>query len=428
VKIVLLGVNHRTAPLELRERLAVEDPVPPLQKLVAGHEIDEAVLFSTCNRVEVVAVTRGLDEARLRLRSFFRRDLLGAGDQEGALDLDDHLYEHVDSDAMRHVLRVAASLDSMVLGEPQILGQTKDAYQRAVECGAAGPLLGRLFQHAFATAKRVRSETRIAQRPVSVARVAVDLARQIFEELGEKQALMIGAGEMIEMALESLRGAGLQAIRVANRTPERAAELAARFGATAHALDEIDELLPGSDMVLTCIGGDRPILDAERVSRALRVRRNRPIFIIDIGVPRNAAPEINELDNVYLYDIDDLGSVAKENAEQRRRETARAEAIVEEQRQRFDGWLSALRAVPTIKHLRERVEEVRVLELEKALRRIELGGKERDAVDALTRAIVNKILLAPVSRLRQEAEREEGLAYLEAARVLFALDDDEPGR
>ncbi len=415
-------MNHRSAPLDLRERLAVEDPEGPLQKLVASDELDEAVLFSTCSRVEVVAVTRSLEAARLRLRAFFARDL--GGDPVGE-ELDDHLYEYKDADAMRHVLRVASSLDSMVVGEPQILGQTKEAYQRSVECGAAGPLLGRLFQHAFATAKRVRTETRIAERPVSVARVAVDLARQIFEDFSDKQALLIGAGEMIELALESLRGEGLEAIRVVNRTPERAAELAARFEATAHGLDELPSLLREADVVLTSIGGDRPVLGVEQVHEALR-RRGRPIFVIDIGVPRNVDPRVDELDSVYLYDIDDLGSVARENAEQRRRETARAEAIVEEQRQRFDGWLTALRAVPTIKHLRQSDESIRNAELEQSLRRLDLDDRQREGVEALTRAIVNKILHGPVSRLRQEAEREEGMAYLEAARVLFALDEEDP--
>ena len=425
MKIVLLGMSHRSAPLELRERLAAQDATGPLRKLVAGDEIDEAVLTSTCNRVEVVAVTRSLDAARLRLRSFFARDLPDS--ELAAVDLDAHLYEHLDGDAMRHVLRVACSLDSMVVGEPQILGQTKDAYQQAVACGAAGPLLSRLFQQAFATAKQVRTDTRIAERPVSVARVAVDLARQIFEDLSDKQALLIGAGDMIEMALEALRGQGLESVRVANRTPERAVELATRFEATAHGLDELPALLPQADVVLTSIGGDRPVLTSELVGAALRARRNRPIFVIDIGVPRNADPEIDKLDNVYLYDIDDLAAVAQENAEHRRRETAQAEAIVEQQRQRFDGWLSALRAVPTIKHLRERVEGIRSAEVERALRRLELGDGERDAVEALTRSIVNKILHAPVSRLRQEAEREEGMAYLEAARVLFGLDEDDDG-
>jgi glutamyl-tRNA reductase len=371
--------------------------------------------------VEVAAATRHPDAARHRLRAFFRRDL--AGEAADAGEVEDMLYEHVDGEAVRHVLRVASALDSMVLGEPQILGQTKDAYRVAVDCGSCGPILGRLYQTALATAKRVRSETRIGERPVSVARVAVDLAGQIFEDLSDKHALLIGAGEMIEAALSALRGAGLASIRVANRTADRAAELAARFGATAHGLTELPRLLAGADIVLTSIGGARPVLTEAMVSQALRARRNRPIFIIDIGVPRNADPAIDRLDDVYLYDIDDLASVADENAELRRRESARGEVIVGEEELRFDGWLAALRAVPTIRHLRARAEAIRSRELESALDRLGLDESRRQAVDALTRSIVNKILHAPVSRLRREAEREEGMAYLEAVRALFALDD-----
>jgi glutamyl-tRNA reductase len=312
----------------------------------------------------------------------------------------------------------------MVVGEPQILGQTKEAYRLAVECGACGPILGRLFQHAFSTAKRVRTETRIAERPVSVARVAVDLAKQIFERFDEKRALLIGAGEMSEMALRTLKKHGLESVCVANRSPERAATLAAQFGATAHGLDELETLLGEADMVITSIGGDDPILTLDLVKRAMKKRRNRPLFVIDIGVPRNADPAIDAIDNVYRYDLDDLGAVASNNAEERAREAERGMAIVVEEQQRFDGWFSALRAVPTIRHLRDRAEGIRTRELEKALGRLELGDKEQIVVDSLTKAIVNKILHAPISRLKREAEREEGMAYLETARVLFDLDDE----
>jgi glutamyl-tRNA reductase len=228
---------------------------------------------------------------------------------------------------------------------------------------------------------------------------------------------------MIEAALEALRGAGLSGVSVANRTPAHADELARRFGASAHGLDELPGLLAGADVVLTCIAAERPPLGVALFEEALRVRRRRPIFAIDIGVPRNIDPEVNALDGVYLYDLDDLGGVAEANAEERRRETVRAEAIVQEEVERFDGWLSALQAVPTIRRLRARAEAVRQAELEKAAARLGLDGETRSGVEALTRAIVNKLLHAPVSRLRERAERDEGLAYLEAARVLFALDD-----
>ena len=421
VRVLLVGMNHRSAPLELRERLALDDPGPVLRKLVSGDEVDEAVLISTCNRVEVVALTRDVETARLRLRSFLRREL--GADSVGERELEACLYEHRNAEAMRHVLRVASSLDSMVVGEPQILGQTKDAYRAAVECGAAGPILGRLFQHAFATAKRVRSETGVAQKPVSVARVAVDLAGQIFEDFAAKRALLVGAGEMIELALTALRDAGLERIAVANRSAERAAKLAARFEATAHGLDELPDQLAQADVVLTSIGGNEPWLTPALLSRVAPQRRGRPLFAIDIGVPRNVHPAVDDVEAVFRYDIDDLMAVADANAEQRRREQARAEAIVDAEQQRLDGWFMALRAVPTIKHLRARMEAIRRGELERALPRLDLDEDNRQAVDALTRALVNKILHAPLVRLRQEAEREEGIAHLEAARHLFGLDE-----
>jgi glutamyl-tRNA reductase len=423
VKMILLGMNHESAPVEVRELLAVDEPGPLLQKLVASDEIEEAVLFSTCNRVEVLVLTRSMESARHRLLSFFNRDLT-RDDHSVEFELEEVTYEYHDNEAVSHVLRVASALDSMVVGEPQILGQTKDAYRIAVECGACGPILGRLFQHAFSTAKRVKTETRIAERPVSVARVAVDLAKQIFERFDEKRALLIGAGEMSEMALRTLRKHGLESVCVANRSPERAATLAAQFGATAHGLDELEALLGEVDMVITSIGGDDPILTLDLVKRAMEKRRNRPLFVIDIGVPRNADPAIDAIDNVYRYDLDDLGAVASKNADERAREAERGMAIVVEEQQRFDGWFAALRAVPTIRHLRDRAEGIRTRELEKALGRLELGDAEQTAVDALTKAIVNKILHAPVSRLKREAEREEGMAYLETARVLFGLDDE----
>ncbi|RIL06022.1 MAG: glutamyl-tRNA reductase [Proteobacteria bacterium] len=423
MKILLVGMNHRTAPVEVRERFAVDDPLPWLQKLVETPEIEEAALLSTCNRVEVIATARNLDSGRHRLRAFFHRELGHAAALPQHRSQSAVLYEHVDTDAVRHLFRVAASIDSLVVGEPQILGQVKDAYRVAAEGGACGPLLNRLFTSAFAAAKRVRNETQIAARPVSMARVAVELAGQIFETLADKHALLIGAGEMIEAALEALRGAGLASVAVANRTPERAAELAARHGATAHGLAELPALLAAADVVLTSIGVDRPLLDAPLFEDALRARRRKPIFAIDLGVPRNVDPAVNDLDDVYLYDVDDLGGVAEANAEERRRETVRAEAIVQEEVERFHGWLSALQAVPTIRRLRARAEAIRQAELDKSLGRLALGDAERQAVEALTRSIVNKLLHAPVSRLREQAEREEGLAYLEAAKVLFALDD-----
>lgn len=427
MKLLLIGMSHRTAPLELRERFAVDDPAPIVTKWTSEACIEEAVLLSTCNRVEAVVWTADPEAARLRLRSAFEREISTDGARPASEELDSALYTYHDAAAVRHLFRVACAIDSMVVGEPQILGQVKDSYRSAVDAGTCGPMLGRLYQRAFATAKRVRNETTISERPVSVARVAVDLARQIFETLEDKHALLVGAGEMIELALETLRREGLAAVRVANRTPARAAALAERFDASAHGLDEIPELLGRSDVVLSCIGGDTPIIEAKDVAAAIRGRRGRALFAIDIGVPRNVHPEVAELDGAYVYDLDDLQAVAESNAEERLREVEQAERIALEEQQRFEGWLGALAAVPTIRALRSRAESIRQGEIDRGLAGGDFGERERALVDSVTRAVVNKILHEPVSRLRSELDGAEGLAHLEAARALFALDEgDDP--
>jgi glutamyl-tRNA reductase len=376
--------------------------------------------------VEVLVCAAHADVARLRLRSFFERDLASGPPPEVGVSLGDALYEFSGPEAVRHVFRVASSIDSMVLGEPQILGQVKDAYRAAVEGGACASILTRLYQHAFAAAKRVRNETRVAERPISVARVAAELAAEIFESFGEKTALLIGAGEMIELALEAMREAGLARVRIANRTRARAEALASRFEASAHDLEELPALLAGADVVLSSIGGQAPLVTRDHVERALRGRGHRPLFVIDLGVPRNVDPRVDELDGVYLYDVDDLGRVAEANAEERRREKVRAEAIVLEEAQRFDGWLAALAAVPTIRDLRARAERIRSQELERAVARLQSSDAPREVLESLTRGIVNKLLHAPIARLRAHEDREQGLATLEAARTLFALDEADP--
>lgn len=427
VKILLLGMNHRTASIEVRERFAMSDPAVALEKLAATDEIEEAILVSTCNRVELVVATHQPAAAKKRLYHFFEHDL-AAGRLPLDMSMDDCTYLVEDGEAVSHVFRVASSIDSMVVGEPQILGQVKDAYRTASDMGVCGPHLARLFQRAFATAKRVKNETRIGQRPVSVPRVAVSLASKIFEGLGDKTALLIGAGGMIELALDSLQREGLTSVRIANRTPSHAQSLAARFGASAHGFDELDDLLVEADVVLSCIGGDRPLLDGDRVARALRSRDTRPIFFIDIGVPRNVDPEVDRLENVYLYDLDDLQDIAANNAEERRRERGRAEQIILEEQQVFEAWLASLRAVPTIRDLRCQAEQIRVDALERVANSKSLGGlqdEQREALDVLTRSIVNKLLHSPLTRLRAVSGHEEGGAMIESARVLFGLNDQD---
>ena len=423
MRLLLIGMSHKSAPVEIREKYAVEEVGPILSKLTKQEEIDEAVAISTCNRVEVIVSTRRMEEARHTLVRCFHSDLGGGFSLPDGSHLDDHMYEYSDQDAVTHVFRVASSIDSMVVGEPQILGQMKEAYRTAREIGSSGPLLSRLYQRAFSTAKRVKNETLIARRPVSVARVAVELTRQIFESLESKSALMIGAGEMIEASLFALRREGLGDCRVVNRTQSNAEELAIRFGATAHGLDELDELLASSDIVLSCIGATDAVLDLETVTRALNHRPRRPIFLIDMGVPRNIDPDVNGVENVYLYDIDDLQQVAQANESERRRESQHAERIVLEEQERFVGWMVALQSVPTIQHLRARAESIRQSELGRALSRMDFDEAQQENIESLTRAIVNKLLHPPLSRLKAQTDREEGLAVLEEARALFALDD-----
>ncbi|MGB0618091.1 MAG: glutamyl-tRNA reductase [Myxococcota bacterium] len=427
MKILVLGMNHRTAPVEIRERFAVDATGPVLQKLVDRPEISEATLISTCNRVELVVTAENADAAQHVLYDFFAREL-GEGEGPSAGRLEEVTYLHEGRQAVEHVFRVASAIDSMVVGEPQILGQVKDAYREATEAGVCGAVLARLFQRAFATAKRVKNETGISQRPVSVARVAVDLAKQIFERLDDKSALLIGAGDMIEAALVALHDHGLGERRVANRTAANAQALADRFGGSAHALDEIDRLLPDSDVVLTCVGGDAPILTRERVERSLVARRGRPLFLIDIGVPRNVDPTVHEIDSAYLYDLDDLQEVAAANEEERRRESERAEQIVYEEREQFEGWMVALQAVPTIRDLRDRAEAIRRGEIDRFAGRLGLSAGQVETLEQLTNSIVNKLMHQPISRLRDETDREAGLMRLEEARALFGLDGDDPER
>lgn len=418
-------MSHHTAPLALRERYAVPDPRPALARLLAAPEIHEALLLSTCNRVEALVWTADADAASRRLRAFFGQARPAAAPES----LCAALYEAREAEAVRRFFRVAASLDSMVVGEPQILGQVKQAYRAAVECGACGPMLERLCQRAFATAKRVRSETRIAEGPVSVARVAVQLAGQIFESLAGKTALLVGAGQMIELALEALdalQRKGLAAVSVANRTLARASALAGRFGVSAHDLSELPALLLRADILFTCIDGELP---AAPLSAALRARR-RPLFAVDLGFPRNIPPALGgwagagDGAGIHIYDLDDLQRLAEQNARGRGLAVAQAEDIVADEQRRFGGWLAAQEAVPTIRALCARAESIRSAEIERALQ----GGGSREALEAVTRAVVNKLLHAPLSRLRAEGESAAGPALLEAARALFGLDGlDGPG-
>ncbi|WP_417911445.1 glutamyl-tRNA reductase [Candidatus Electronema sp. TJ] len=419
--IVLLGVNHKNTPLEIREKLALTGGyVEPLNLLRQLRGLKEYHLLSTCNRVEVLFACEEPEQMRAEVL-----DLLFAG-RVSQKQLDSCVYTHVNDEAVRHLFTVAASLDSMIVGEAQILGQLKEAFRHASELKTAGLLLNKLLHKAFSTAKRVRTETRIGASAVSISYAAVELGRKIFGDLKGKRAMLVGAGEMAELAAEHLVGQGIAEVVVVNRTLERAVNLAARFKGRAAGLDELVEQLAETDILISSTGAAGLVLRKQDVASVMPRRRNRPLFLIDIAVPRDLDPEINSLDNVYLYDIDDLNSVVEMNKEQRDKEAVKAHRIVEEETLKFMRWLEAMEVTPTIVELQAAAESICRAELEKTLPRLNgLGEKERQSVERMAAAIAAKMLHHPLQYLKSEhvcADRQERIAVV---RSLFGLSGDE---
>jgi len=418
--VLIVGLSHRTASLDVREAVAFSDDAidDVNRQLRALDGVDEAAVVCTCNRVEVVTSTREGPQVAVRIGDFLRRAQSGPG-----ADLAPHLYQYCGPEAVRHLFRVASSLDSMVVGEPQILGQLKQFYARAASVGTTGAVLHRWFHKAFSVAKRVRTETGIAGRAVSVSSAAVELAADIFDHLAGKTAMLIGTGKMGELAARHLMASGVGNLIATNRTFERAVEVARHFNATPVPFDQFPKYLPMADIVIGSTAGGEFVLNEAQVHEALRERKGRPIFCIDLSVPRSFDPRINALDNVYLYDVDDLSKVAQENLGERAREAEKAETIVVEEVESFCRWLGHLEVVPTIVALRDKVEIIRRAELQKTLNQMkDLGPRERELLDVMTNAIVNKILHAPIARLKQQDRRAE-VFYLDAARRLFDLED-----
>ena len=419
--IVLLGVNHKNTPLEIREKLALTGGyVEPLNLLRQLRGLKEYHLLSTCNRVEVFFACEEPEQMRAEVL-----ELLFAG-RVSQEQLDSCVYTHVNDEAVRHLFTVAASLDSMIVGEAQILGQLKEAFRHASEQKTTGLLLNKLLHKAFSTAKRVRTETRIGASAVSISYAAVELGRKIFGDLKGKRAMLVGAGEMAELAAEHLVGQGIADVVVVNRTLERAVNLAARFKGHAAGLDELVEQLAETDILISSTGAAGLVLRKQDVASIMPRRRNRPLFLIDIAVPRDLDPEINSLDNVYLYDIDDLNSVVEMNKEQRDKEAVKAHRIVEEETLKFMRWLEAMEVTPTIVELQAAAESICRAELEKTLPRLNgLGEKERQSVERMAAAIAAKMLHHPLQYLKSEhvcVDRQERIAVV---RSLFGLSGDE---
>jgi glutamyl-tRNA reductase len=416
----LIGVNHVSAPVEVRERLAVPDSrlAEALARFIQHPGIDEGLILSTCNRVELLAQTKnGSVDLRRFLGEYFRVD---------CVELDPHLYEYRERDAIRHLFRVASSLDSMVVGEAQILGQVKEAYATARAVGAIHSHLDLLLTRAFAVAKRVRTETAVGSSAVSVASVAVELAKKIFGSLNGKHVFLVGAGKMSELAARHLMAHGAESLFVANRTYDRAIRLAHQFKGQAIEFSRLYETCDRGDIVITSTGSPHTIFRREHGEMFLARRKNRPMFFIDIAVPRDVDPEMNKLDGIFVYDIDDLQQAVSSHVADRRQEAERASAIIESEVERFQARLQTLDVVPTIVSLQDHLETIRQAEIDRVRGRLgPLSPEQELAVETLTRGIVNKIMHTPISTLKTAARESEATTVVDVVRRLFNLREKE---
>jgi glutamyl-tRNA reductase len=422
--VFVAGLSHRTAPIELREQLALEeDKLREVLSDVVGRGVcSELMILSTCNRVEVYGVAEVPGEGR---SAAFRRMTAQRGMEFQVLE--PLLYTKTGADAVLHAFRVAASLDSMVLGEPQILGQVKDAFALAQSCRVVGPTLHALMSQAFAVAKRVRTDTEIGRFAVSVSFAAVELARKIFGSLDGKSVLLIGAGEMGELAARHLQDQGTLPVYVANRTWSRAQDLARDLAGTAIRYEDFPSVMADVDIVITSTAAPEPIIGVADVEAVLRARHERPLFFIDIAVPRNVEAAVNDLDNVFCYDVDDLRSVVESNLRERQREAQRGEVLVEREVAKFVERLKDLEVVPTIVSLREKLEEIRRGEVARALGRLP-GADEatKQTLEALSQAIVNKVLHGPTVKLRDSSRAGHGRRWIEVISEVFGLGTKDP--
>jgi glutamyl-tRNA reductase len=435
VHLLLLGISHRTAPIELRERVdfqarGLENALRTLAAHSAqGAAAGEMAVLSTCNRAELYVACENVDAARAELIAF-----VGAFHGVDTPALEPHVYQAADLEAARHLFRVAAGLDSLVVGEPQILGQVKEAHGAARQAATAGPLLNRLFHSSFAVGKRVRTETGLGSGAVSVSYAAVALAKKIFGNLDGRAVMVIGAGEMGKLTAQHMKSQGVRNVTIVSRTMGHAARTAdAIGGATATPWDDMDAALTASDIVITATGAAAPILTKARIEAAMRPRRNRPLFIIDIAVPRDVEPAAAELEDVFLYNIDDLQAAVRENMARRTSEVTRAEAIVDEELDKFGSWMRARGVIPTVVALRQSFESIRRAELDRLDFKLsglpaEARDEARARVDEITHLIIEKLLLTPTEQLKALGDQETAAQYADAVARVFGLADSPPER
>ncbi len=413
MRLALVGLSHKTAPVEIRERFAFDTADLPdaLRSLVACDGISEAMILSTCNRVEVVAEAH--DEGAIR-------DFLCSYHRVSNESVTNYLYTLRNNDVIRHIFRVASSLDSMIVGEPQILGQVKEAYRFANEAGTVGMHLGSLMSRAFVVAKKIRTETGIAHSAVSVSYAAVELARKIFGDLRGKSVMIIGASKMGVLAARYLKRAGVSMVMVTNRTFERAVEMARLFEGTAIGFERLNDHIDRADIVISSTGAPHFVISKQEAEHIIRLRKNRPIFFIDIAVPRDIDPAVNQIDNIFLYDIDDLQQVVDDNMAERVKEASRAEEIVDSEVEAFCSRIRAREVVPTIVALRDQLERLRRDEIERNRKHLApMTPEQQEAVDRITRSMVNKILHHPISQLKDLAHDPRASEYIELVRKIF---------
>jgi len=419
-EIVLLGINHKTAPVELRETLSFteEEIGDTLDTLKCRKGIDEVLLFSTCNRTEILFVT----DTRVECIAGIERFISEYKDIPMST-FAPSLYIYRGEQAVQHLFRVTSSLDSMIVGEPQILGQVKSAYRTATRCGSSGVILNRLMHKSFSIAKKVRRETGIGDNAVSISYAAIELASKIFTCIQDKTVLLLGAGEMAEIAVEHLISHGVTRIVVANRTFKNALCLADKFNGKAVRFEEREGFLHRADIIISSTGASDHVITQNHVKTAMRTRKNRPLFFIDIAVPRDIDPKVNSISNCYLYDIDDLQDVVNENLHERQKEAVKGERLVEEAVIKFHHWLEELKVVPTIISLKEKIDAITEAETEKTLAGMKsLSKKDREAIKRMTRAISSKILHDPIRFLKNSGDHRNDSFYINAARNLFNLD------
>lgn len=421
--IIVLGLSHKTAPVEVREKISfpAAEQVGHLDRLLMYPSIGEAAILSTCNRTELYAVVEDPDLGRNDLAAFLAD--FGAVKQE---ELEKHLYCSTLDKAIHHLFRVVSSLDSMVLGEAQIQGQIKEAYALALEAESTGVILNKLFAAALSVGKRARSETAIGESAVSISSVAVELAMNVFEDLKGRTVLIIGAGDMSELTAQALKDNGVNSIVVANRTFDRAEEFARKFGGRAARFDDFPAEMRKADIVISSTGASDFVLTKEMMADVMKGRKNAPIFLVDIAVPRDIAPDVESLNGVFLYNIDDLQAVIASNMADRGREAEKVEKIVETEVEAFTAWLSSLDIVPTIAALKKRAEVIRTEEVAKALSKMSgLSDRDKNEVNALAKVLLSKILHEPIIKLKEHEHEKERYMYLETVRYLFGLKEEQ---